>query len=266
MTSKTLPEGQLISSFLGYAIIGCLLIYSPRWAVSFAIAFVLTGAFARVLIKIIPLNWLEIVSGFIPLAWIFAWIFLVILAQSKLGVAAGAFAGTVAWFGFWAVARRIAFDFAQTRFGSIPVLVVFGVTGAVNWFVYGAVAGRVAMAMTEGNFGAVAVVVAWAWAWTWAWFVFEALGGVVFGSMAWATAGIILGAVLGVRLDVVIWAWTLTGVVAGSISGAVSEAGNQLLVSFNKLQTLAIMALTCFSGLGLGWLVGRLVAQFFGAT
>ena len=265
MTSK-IPEGQLINSFLGYATIGCLLIYFPRWGVSFAIAFVLTGAIARVLIKILPMAWLDVVSGFIPVAWIFAWILLVILAESKLGVVAGAFAGIVAWFGFWAVARRIAFDFAQTRFGSVPVLVVFAVTGAVNWFVYGAVAGRVAMTVTEGNFGAVAVVVAWAWAWTWAWFVFEALGGIVLGSMAWAVAGVILGGVLGIKLDVVIWAWTLTGVVAGSISGAVSEAGNELLMSFSNLQTVAIMALTSLSGLGLGWLISQvLVRQFFGA-
>ena len=264
MTSK-IPEGQLISSFLGYALIGCLLIYSPQWAVSFAIAFLLTGAGARVLLRILPMAWLEVGSGFVPLAWIFAWIFLVTMAASGLGAMAGAFAGIVAWFVFWAVARRIAFDFAQTRFGAVPVLVVFAVTGAVNWFVYGAVAGRVAMAVTEGELGAVAVVVAWAWAWTWAWFVFEMLGGVVLGSIAWAAAGIILGAVLGIKLGVVIWAWTLKGVVAGSISGAVSEAGNELLLSFSKLQTFAILALISLSGLGLGWLVGRvLIDQFVG--
>jgi hypothetical protein len=262
MKSRVIPEGQLIGSFLGYALVGFLLIYSPPWAVSFAIAFVLTGAGAKVLLKIIPMAWLEVWSGSIPLAWIFAWIFLVVLTEAKLGLIAGAFAGIVAWFVFWAVARRIAFSFAETRFGSVPVLVVFAVTGAVNWFVYGAVAERVAMAQSGL---AVAFVVAWAWAWTWAWFVFEALGGVVLGSLAWAVAGIVLGAVFGVKFAIVIWAWTLTGAVAGAISGAVAEAGNELLLSFSRFQTFTILAFMSLSGLGVGWLSGRmLIYQFVG--
>lgn len=262
MKSRTIPEGQLLSSFLGYAAVGFLLIYSPPWAVSFAIAFVLTGTSARVLLKILPMAWLEIGSGFIPIAWIVAWIFLVVLTEAKLGIIAGAFSGIVAWFVFWAVARRIAFDFAQTPLGSVPVLVVFAVTGAVNWFVYGAVAERVAMAQDRLS---VAIVVAWAWAWTWAWFVFEMLGGVFLGSFAWAIAGIVLGAVFGVKFAIIIWAWTLTGAVAGTISGAVSEAGNELLLSFSKFHTFAILSIISLSGLGVGWLCGRmLMYQLFG--
>jgi len=48
----------------------------------------------------------------------------------------------------------------------------------------------------------------------------------------------------------------LTGIVAGAVSGAVSEAGNELLESFSKLQTFLILAFTSLSGLGLGWLLG----------
>ncbi|HEY9890304.1 MAG TPA: hypothetical protein V6D37_00540 [Candidatus Sericytochromatia bacterium] len=259
MKSRTIPEGELITSFLGHAVVGFFLIYSPLWAVSFAFAFVLTGAGGRVLLKVIPMAWFEVWSAFMPLGWIGAWAFFVVMAISGLGVLAGAFTGVVAWFVFWGVSRRIAFAFAGTQFGAVPVLVVFAVTGAVNWFAFGAVAGSVAMAVKAGQFWTVAVVVAWAWAWTWAWFVFEALGGVFLGSLAWAVAGIILGAVFGVKLGVVIWAWTLTGVVAGSVSGAVSDAGNALLLSFSKFHTFAILAFMSLSGLGLGWLSGRVL-------
>lgn len=257
MKSKTLPEGELISSFLGYTVVGLFLVYTPRWALAFAVAFALTGASARVLIRMMPMAWLEASAGFVPVGWIGAWAFLVTMAESGLGLVAGAFAGIVAWFVFWAVARRVAFSFAGTRLGSIPVVVVFAMTGAVSWFVFGAVAGRVAMAVTEGGFVDVAVVVAWAWAWAWTWFVFEALVGVVAGSVAWVAAGVLLGVVFGIKVGVVVWAWAFTGVVAGSVSGAVSEAGNELLQSFCKLHTFLILALTSLSGLCLGWLSGR---------
>lgn len=78
MKSK-IPEGQLISSFLGYAVVGLLLIYSPQWAVSFAIAVVLTGTSARILLKIVLMAWaaagivLGVVSGIKLGMIIWAW-------------------------------------------------------------------------------------------------------------------------------------------------------------------------------------------------
>ncbi|HEY9822812.1 MAG TPA: hypothetical protein V6D35_18875, partial [Candidatus Sericytochromatia bacterium] len=118
MKSRTLPEGELLSDFLGYLMVGFFLIYSPLWGVAFAVAFALTGASARVLIRIVPMAWVEVWAGFMPLAWIGAWVLFVTMAESGLGVVAGAFAGVVAWFVFWGVARRIAFAFAGTRLGS----------------------------------------------------------------------------------------------------------------------------------------------------
>jgi hypothetical protein len=63
MKSRTLPEGELVSSFLGYTVVGLFLVYTPRWAVAFAVAFALTGASARVLLRIMPMAWVEASLG-----------------------------------------------------------------------------------------------------------------------------------------------------------------------------------------------------------
>src|SRR5919202_1224160 len=101
----------------------------------------------------------------------------------------------------------------------MPFAVAVALTGAgvrvwgktVTWFVFGAAAGRVACAVSAGNFGVVAVVVAWVWAWVWAWFVFEAIGGVIAGGMAWAIAGVLLAVVGGGVVLALAIAWGVGG-------------------------------------------------------
>lgn len=255
MKSKTIPEGALVFSFLGYSVAGFCLIYAPPWGVAFAVAVALTGAGVRVWGGSVPLTWIESWAKIVPLGWVGGWAFVVVMAGTGSPLVAGAFAGVVAWFVYWVVARRVAFALNARGFGALPVTGVFAVTGAVTWFVYGAVAERVALAVTVREFGVMAVAVAWAWAWAWTWFVCEAFGGVLAGSVAWAFAGAILAAFVGV-LD---WAWAFAGAFVGVVSGATSEAANELLNSFNKCHTFLILAGTSLSGLGFGQLLSRLL-------
>src|SRR5205085_10575882 len=80
MKSKTIPEGALVFSFLGYSVAGFCLIYAPHWGVAFAVAVALTGAGVRVWGGSVPLAWIEAWGKIVPLAWVGGWAFVVIMA------------------------------------------------------------------------------------------------------------------------------------------------------------------------------------------
>ena len=151
MNSKTIPEGALVFSFLGYTVAGFFLVYAPLWGMPFAVAVALTGAGLRVWAKTVPLAWIEAGVKIVPFAWIGAWAFVVAIAGAGAKLVAGAFAGVVAWFVYWAVGRRIAFACAGRRFRTARVtILIFAGSGAVTWFVFGSAAGRVALAVCAG--------------------------------------------------------------------------------------------------------------------
>ncbi|MFB8792260.1 MAG: hypothetical protein U7123_26285 [Potamolinea sp.] len=206
MASKKIPEGELACSFLGYAVIGFFLIHTPPWAMAFAVAFAITAACARAWAMAILLARVEAWAALLPLALVAAWAGIMTMAETGAGIVAGAFAGVICWFVFWAVGRRVAFTLDGQGLGSLPVVVVFVINGAVTWFVFGAVAGRVAFAVAQSKFLVVALVVAWAWAWTWAWFLFEFYTGIVIGSLGWACLGVALGMQLEVIAGLMAWA------------------------------------------------------------
>lgn len=247
MKSKTIPEGELVSSFFGYMVAGFFLVNTPFWAVAFAVAFALAEAWVGAWARLVPLVWVGAWLWLVPSLWVG----IVAVAGAGAEGVAGAVAGTLAWFVLWGVARRVAFAMPRGRLGTALGMMVFAVSGAVTWYVFGAVTGRVALAISEGKFLTVAVFVAWAWAWAWVWFVFEAMAGIVVGGLVWVAAGVALGMWTGVA----VWVWAVAGAVAGVIAAAVSKARKELLESFSKLHTFLIMAGTCLSGLGLGQLL-----------
>jgi len=259
MTSKKIPEGELACSFLGYATIGFFLIHTPPWAMAFAVAFAITAACARAWAMATLLARFEAWAALLPLALVAAWAGTMTMAETGAGIVAGAFAGVICWFVFWAVGRRVAFTLDGQGFGSLPVVVVFVINGAVTWFVFGAVAGRVALSVTQSKFLVVALVVAWAWAWTWAWFLFEFYTGIIIGCLGWACLGVALGMQLEIIAGWMAWAWPLAGALAGAVSGAMSQAGKELQQSFSQLQTFLFLTVTSLSGLGLGRLLSQVI-------
>jgi hypothetical protein len=258
MKHKTIPESELVCSFLGYAVAGFFLIHTPIWGLAFAVAFVLAeavGSWAR----LVPLRWIGGLVVLVPIAW-FGIVTLAGAAEVFMAEAIGAMigagvAGAVAWFVLWAVSRRLVLVVSRMRLAHIIQVGIFAMTGAVTWFVFGSVAGRVALAISKDEFANVAIVVAWAWAWAWAWFLFEKLAGVVAGGIGWAVAGLVLGFVFGVP----VWTWAVAGAGAGLVVVVLSTARRELLNSFTKLQTFGIMAGTSLLGLG----VGRLASAVF---
>lgn len=259
MASKTIPEGELACSFLGYAVIGFFLIHTPPWAMAFAIAFAITAACARAWAMAIFLAKVEAWAALLPLVLVAAWAGIMTMAESGAGLVAGAFAGVICWFVFWAVGRRVAFTLAGQGFSTAPVVVVFALIGAVSWFVFGAVAGRVAFAVAQGKLLLVALIVAWAWAWAWAWFLFEFYTGVIIGSLGWACLGVAFGMQLEIIAGLMVWAWVLAGALAGAVSGAMSQAGKELQKSFSQFHTFLFLAVTSLSGLGLGRLLSHVI-------
>lgn len=252
MKSKTIPESELVISFLGYAGAGFFLFDTPFWAVAFVVAFALAEAWVGAWARLVPLVWFGAWVGLVPVVWIG----ILVIAGAGAGAVAGAVAGTLAWFVLWAVARRVVLVLPRGRLGTLLAILVFAVTGAVTWFVFGTVAGRIASTMTEGEVVNAARFVAWAWAWAWAWFVFEAIAGVVIGGIVWVLAGVVLGIIAGNA----VWTWAIAGTVAGVMASAVSKARQELFQSFCKLHVFLIMAGTCLSGLGFGRLLS---AAFF---
>lgn len=244
MKNRKIPESELISSFFGYTVAGFFLVYTPVWAMAFAVAFALAEGWVGVWARLVPLVWVGAWVGLIPVAWV------VMLALAGVGAwaVAGAVAGTLAWFVLWAVARRVTVAMPRGRLGTLLTELAFAVTGAVTWFVFGSVAGRVAVLMQENDFVRVAGVITWAWAWAWSWFLFEAVAGVIVGGVGWMVAGFGLGIFAGSA----VWVWAIAGAVAGLLSAAVSKARKELLKSFCKFHTFLIMAVTCLSGLALG--------------
>ena len=252
MKNRTIPESELVCSFLGYVVAGFFFVNTPFWAIAFAVAFVLAEAVGS-WAKLVPFVLVEAWVGLVPFVWVG---FVAVAGVMAGGAVAGAMAsGAVTWFVLWAVARHVAFLLPGGRFGALIRMGIFALTGAVTWFVFGSVAGRVAVAMTEGKLLIVVVVVAWSWAWAWVWFLFEAVAGVVVGGMAWVTAGVALGVFVGKA----IWAWAVAGAMAGVVVAAVSKARQELLKSFSKSHTFLIMAGTCLLGLSLG----RVVSEVF---
>lgn len=250
MKRRSLPESELLSSFLGYATAGFFFVNTPLWAIAFAVAFVLAEAIGS-WAKLMPFVWVEAWVGIVPMAWVG----IVVVAKAGTGpagaVAGAGMAGAVAWFVLWAISRHVAFTLPHGRLGSAITMAVFSGTGAITWFVFGSVAGRVALAMSTGKFFIVVVVIAWGWAWAWSWFVFEALAGVVVGGVVWVAVGVGFAFLAGGAL----WTWAVAGAIAGFIVGAVSKARKELIKSFSKSHTFMIMAGTCLSGLSLGrWL------------
>lgn len=254
MKRRSIPESELISSFLGYATAGFFLVNTPFWVIAFAVAFVLAEAVGS-WAKLLPLVWVGAWVGLVPVVWVG---FVVVAGTGAAGATAGAAgAGAVAWFVLWAVSRHVAFALPHGRFTAAIRALIFSLTGAVTWFVFGSVAGRVAWAMHGGQSLIVAMVVAWAWAWAWAWFVFEALAGVVIGGIAWVAVGFGIGIFAGVGVPV--WTWAMAGAVAGFVVAAVSKARKELLKSFSKSHTFFIMAGICLLGLSSGRLVSELL-------
>jgi hypothetical protein len=258
MVSKKIPEGELACSFLGYAVIGFFLIHTPPGAMAFAVAFAITAACARAWAMAIFLARVEAWAALLPLILVAAWAGIMTMAESGAGIVAGAFAGAISWFVFWAVGRRVAFTLDGQGLSSVPVVVVFAINGAVTWFVFGAVAFFVALAVTKSKFLLIAFVIAWVWAWTWSWFLFEFYTGVILGSFGWACLGVALGMQLEVIHGTMAWAWPLAGALAGSVSGAISQAGKELQKSFNQVQTFLFLIVTSLSGLGLGRLLSNI--------
>lgn len=254
MKRRSIPEGELLSSFLGYATAGFFFVNTPLWAIAFAVAFVLAEAIGS-WVKLMPFVWVEAWVGLVPMAWVG----LVVVARAGAGfagaVTGAVMAGAVAWFVLWAVSRHVAFSLPRGRLRSAITMAVFSGTGAITWFVFGSVAGRVALAMSTGNFFIVVVVIAWAWAWAWAWFVFEALAGIVVGGVVWVAVGVGFAFLVGAA----VWTWAVAGAIAGFIVAAVSKARKELIKSFSKPHTFIIMAGTGLSGLS----VGRLLSELF---
>jgi hypothetical protein len=257
MASKKIPEGELACSFLGYAVIGFFLIHTPPWAMAFVVAFAFTAACARAWAMGIFLARVGAWAALLPLVLVAAWVGIMTMAESGAGIVAGAFAGVICWLVFWAVGRRLAFTLDSQGFSSVPIVMVFAINGAVTWYVFGAVAFFVALAVTKSKFLLIAFVVAWAWAWAWSWFLFELYTGVILGSLGWACLGVALGMQLDVIFGTMAWVWPLAGAFAGSVSGAISQAGKELQQSFNQFQTFLFLAVTCLSGLGLGRLLSH---------
>ena len=256
MKSKTFPESELICSFLGYTMAGFFLVYTPPWAIAFAVAFILSEAIGT-WAKFVPFVWVGAWVGFLPIAWAGVIGFLTIIGAKTAGAVAGAMtAGAVAWFVLWAVARHVAFAWPRGRLGASIRVVMFAVTGAVTWFVFGATAGHVALSLGKGNVMNVILVVAWAWAWAWGWFVFEAVAGVVVGGLAWVAAGVAFGMLTGSAG----WTWAVAGAIAGMLSAVVSKARKELIKSLSTWNAFLIMAATTLLGLGFGRLLN---AVFF---
>ena len=250
MKSRTIPESELVSSFLGYAVAGFFLVNTPLWAIAFAVAFVLAEAVGS-WAKLLPFIGVGAWVGLLPVVWVG-----LVAGTGAAGAVAGAAgAGAVAWFVLWAVSRHVAFMLPEERLGSAIKATIFAIVGAVTWFVFGSVAGRVALATNTGKFLIVAAVVAWAWAWAWVWFVFEALAGVIVGGVVWVIVGFGFGIVAGNA----VWVWAVAGAVAGIVVATVSKARKELLQSFSKFHTFMIMAATCLLGLS----VGRIISEVF---
>lgn len=252
MKRRSIPESELLISFLGYATAGFFFVNTPFWVIAFAVAFVLAEAVGS-WAKLMPFVWVGAWVGLAPVAWVG---FVVVAGTGAAGAVAGALgAGALTWFVLWAVSRHVAFALPHGRFAAAIRAIIFSLTGAVTWFVFGSVAGRVALAMNAGQSLIVAVVAAWAWAWAWAWFVFEALAGVVVGGVVWVAVGFGIGIFAGAP----VWTWAMAGAVAGFVVAAVSKARKELLKSFSKSHTFVIMAGTCLLGLSSGRLVSELL-------
>jgi serine/threonine protein kinase len=102
------------------------------------------------------------------------------------------------------------------------------------------------------------------------WFWAMVVAGAVAGAWAWAGAGAVAWAVAGAWAVAVAGAGAVAVAVAGAVAGAGAWAvaalaiwaGDKLEKSFNKFHTFLILAGTSNVGLGLGWIVYRLLKPF----